>query len=121
MVFAQESMEQQLDKFYELYQKNSSDAVDYLVSNNTLMEKNQEEIINLKYQLYEIYKMLGKVYEFEKINESKIGKNITKLTFIMHHELQPIRFLFLYYHVNGKHIPLNFHYDMNYENNTQNN
>lgn len=112
---AQENIDQQLNKFYQLYQENSSDAVDYLASKNILLEQSQEEIINLKYQLYEVYKVLGKVYEFEKLSEKKIGNHISRFVYMMHHELRPIRFIFTYYTINGKFIPLSFHYDMNYE------
>jgi hypothetical protein len=111
---AQKTSDEVVAEFFRIYQINTSDAIDYAFQNNKWMEERGEEILNLKYQLFETQKLMGEYLGFEKLHEQNLGQSLKELTYVVKYERQPLRFKFHFYKARNDWEILNFYYDDNF-------
>ncbi|MDD3771464.1 MAG: hypothetical protein RBT46_06270 [Weeksellaceae bacterium] len=112
--FSQSAVDKKIERFFQVYQVNSSDAIDYLFEDNKWMENQFEEIVGLKYQLFEFQKELGEYYGYEKLYEKSLGKSIKEIVYVVKYNRMPLRFRFHFYKAKDNWTVLNFYYDGNF-------
>ena len=111
---AQKTSDEVIQEFFRIYQINTSDAIDFAFQNNKWMEERGEDILNLKYQLFETQKLMGEYLGFEKLHEQSLGQSLRELTYVVKYERQPLRFKFHFYKAKNDWEILNFYYDDNF-------
>ncbi len=81
------------DKFFSyIKQGKTNEAIDYLYGTNKWVNKNSDQVINLKNQLGQVNKLVGSYLFHELIVEEKVGNKYAHLVFLVGYERQPLRF-----------------------------
>ena len=110
--FGQHDPQQILDKFFNLYGKESpNEAIDYLFSTNVWMDDAKDQIENVKFKLNGTLKLLGDYAGHELITTKSVGDRLTLYTFMVRYDRQPLRFSLLFYKPSDEWRLLNFRYD----------
>lgn len=113
-VYSQATVDEKLNRFFQIYESGSSEAIEYLFEDNKWMENKFEEMLNLKYQLVELQKELGEYYGNEKLSELNLGESLKEVTYVVKYERMPLRFRFHFYKAKDNWMALNFYYDDNF-------
>jgi len=96
-IYAQSTPEEVIDKFFELYEKDTDAAVDYVFSTNKWMDKHQEIEKNVKERLKKNIGLIGKYYGNELILKKGAGKSYLECVYMVRYSRQPIKFTFFLY------------------------
>jgi hypothetical protein len=111
--FAQTTIKEITDKFFQLYAKDPSAALDYGFSTNKWVDTKQEDIVNLKKNLKSLVDLCGEYYSYELISEKNAGQHIKLMTYIVHYDREPVRLSFLFYQPKDSWRLYNFSYSEN--------
>lgn len=98
-------------EFFQKYETNSDEAVDYLFASNEIFSSQITELNNLKAKIKESRSALGTFLGYEKFSEKSINQTLVELKYIGKFQGQPLRFIFHYYKPKDKWIILNFNFD----------
>lgn len=81
------------DKFFAyIAQGKTNEAIDFLYATNRWVEKNSDQVMNLKGELSKLNGLVGKYTYHELISETKAGSRYAHLIYIVGYERQPLRF-----------------------------
>ncbi|HRJ28235.1 MAG TPA: hypothetical protein PLV21_10510 [Cyclobacteriaceae bacterium] len=98
--------------FFDKYENESIDsAIDYLFSTNKWMADSKDEVNQIKTNLNESVRGLGKYYGYENISSQDINKNVKQYVFQLRYDLQPLRFKVTFYKPDNEWRVQNFQYD----------
>lgn len=109
--FCQSSTKEITDKFFSIYAKDPSKAIEYGFSTNKWMDRKLDAVTDLKNKLKNLIDLCGEYYGYEMLSETTAGENIKMVTFIVKYDREPIRFSFFFYKPKDKWQLNNFSYD----------
>jgi hypothetical protein len=109
--FGQTTTKEITDKFFAIYLKDPTKAVDYGFSTNKWLDRKQDEVANLKSKLKNLIDLCGDYYGYELLSEKTAGQNIKMVTYIVRYDREPIRFTFFFYKPKDTWRLNNFSYD----------
>ena len=110
--FAQNSPEEIINKFFDLYKKAGSDeALDYIFSTNKYSGDSQEAINNLKENLRKTVSFHGSFRGYELLSRKSAGQSFVMLTFLVKHDRDPLTFRIVLYKPIDKWQVQNFKFD----------
>jgi len=112
-VIAQSNSDDITKKFFEIFEDEPLQAIDYAFSTNTWMERNVDGVENLKSQFKNLMPLIGDYYGFELITEKHITDRLVLKSFLLRYDRQPMRFTFILYKPKDKWQFQNFNYDDN--------
>lgn len=96
--------------FFEKYKaNNTSEAIDFLFDSNSNINKSQ--IQNLKDKLSSAGLLAGKFNGYEQITTQKASPSLIYYSFLVKHDIQPIRFNFMFYKPKDKWEIYKFKFD----------
>ncbi|HHW60262.1 MAG: hypothetical protein WBL11_06340 [Bacteroidales bacterium] len=98
------SYEPLMEEFFLIYKKNTPpEAIDFIFKTNPIIiQKNAEEITQIKLRLSAITAMLGEYHGYEKIREQKYGESLVVVTYMLKYSYQPLFYTFTLYYPNNK-------------------
>lgn len=102
--------------FFEKYEQEGSDkALDYLFSTNYWMEEHsKDDISSIKVSLQRHIDLIGNYYGYDYITAKSIGQNFKLYSYLIKYDLQPIRFVFIFYKPNDQWLIYHFTYDQEF-------
>ena len=99
-----------ISQFFEKYQKyGSTDAVDFIFKTNDDVTKSQ--LTELEDKLSSLSLLAGRYNGYEQITIQKTSKSLIYYSFLVKHEKQPIRFIFIFYKPKDKWKIYKFKFD----------
>ncbi|MFA5492195.1 MAG: hypothetical protein WC245_04520 [Bacteroidales bacterium] len=105
------SYEPLMEEFFLIYKKNTPpEAIDFIFKTNPIIiQKNAEEITQIKLRLSAITAMLGEYHGYEKIREQKYGESLVVVTYMLKYSYHLYSTLLLYIIliINGNYKQLN--------------
>ena len=111
MGYAQ-SPNEQINDFFQRYQSNKEGAVRHLMSNHAVSKVPEE---NLRQLLHEINKMddqsVGAFKGYELITEKHVANSLITNSYLVKHELHPVRFTFTFYKAENDWKIFHFNFD----------
>ena len=99
-----------IDAFFKKYKTNSDSAIDYLFSTNLLFT-NHAQINLLKSKLDSLEFNIGKYVGHELIAQRSATPSLVIYSYLVKHEDQPIRFIFMFYKPKDEWELYRFNYD----------
>jgi hypothetical protein len=114
--FAQKSGKEIADRFFDIYKKDPSSAIDDYFSKNKWISRKKDDVTNLKTQLKNLVEQAGQFEGYELIAEKTVGTSLKLYSFIVKYDRQPLRFLLVLYKPIDIWQPQNFSYDLNIDN-----
>lgn len=99
-----------LETFFKKYKTSSDSAIDYLFSTNKLFN-NQSQITLLKLKLDSLGAAIGKYEGRELISQKSAGTSLVIYSYLVKHENQPVRFIFMFYKPRDQWELYRFNYD----------
>ena len=99
-----------IDAFFRKYKISSDSAIDYLFSTNKLFT-NQAQINLLKSKLDSLEVNIGRYEGHELIAQKSAGNSLVIYSYLVKHENQPVRFIFMFYKPEDKWELYRFNYD----------
>jgi len=99
-----QSYEPLMDEFFSIYKNNTPpEAIDYIFKTNpTIIQRNAEEVTQIKLKLSALTAMLGEYYGYEKIKEQKYGDSLVIVTYMLKYAYQPLFYTFTLYYPKDK-------------------
>lgn len=76
-------------------------AIDYLYDGNPWISKNSDQVVNLKNQLSQLDKLVGKYVFHEEISKSEIGTRYIHIIYLVGYDRQPVRVELSFYDADG--------------------
>lgn len=119
-IFAQESPQYLLDKFFTKYSEDPGIAVRELYATNKWTERAKddiEKVISTVNGFTEDY--MGKYYGYEIITTKKFSESFELYSYLIKYDRQPLRFIFKFYKPNDKWVLLSYSLDDNLDNEIQ--
>ena len=116
----QESERDILDKFFETYKENSSEAIDYIYSFNKWIDAEGDAVKQLKSQLKQSEELVGEYHGEEFLFKGELGESFVTYIYFAKYERQPIRFTFEFYKPNNKWIVYSFKFDDSFDDDLEN-
>jgi hypothetical protein len=99
-----------IETFFKKYKTSSDSAIDYLFSTNKLFT-NYAQINLLKSKLDSLELNLGKYEGRELISQKSAGTSLVIYSYLVKHENQPVRFIFMFYRPKDQWELYRFNYD----------
>lgn len=114
ITYAQEQPEDIIDTFFEKFEQNISESIDYLFSTNELIDGTQKNVSVIKERLDTSRRLLGEYYGYELIAEYRAGYSYRKYKYSLRYERQPLKMELILYKPNNvwKVQNVNFHDDI---------
>lgn len=114
---AQATPEELMNNFFELFDKDLDNAIDYLFSTNNLIDPRQPGIQSIKEKFDISRKMLGNYYGYEIVSRYYAGDSYVKYIYSLKYERQPVKFIVILYKPDKKWKVqnVNFHDDISTE------
>ena len=110
--FAQNSPDDIVNKFFDLYKKDGSDkAIDYIFATNKYAQDSQEAIDQLKSNLKKTLTIDGPFWGYELLTKKRAGENFIMLTFLVRHDRDPLTFRIVFYKPHETWQVQNFKFD----------
>lgn len=110
-----ESPEYLIEKFFKDYKNNSDKAVNNLMNTNSnYIDINNSDNVELKNQLEELKLSLGKYYGNDPLTTNHLTSNLILYTYLANHDLQPLRFKFVFYRAEIQWRLFSFKFDLEY-------
>jgi hypothetical protein len=100
-----------IDVFFKKYKVSSDSAIDYLFSTNKLFAGNISQINLLKSKLDSLELVIGKYTGKELIAQKSTSPSLVLYSYLVKHENQPIRFIFMFYKPQNDWVLYRFNYD----------
>ena len=101
-LIAQESPEDILEPFFDAFEVNPDDAIDYIFSTNPYIEQNQQGIDRLKERFNTSRKLLGNYYGEEIIKIQSAGDSFIRYIYMLKYDRQPVKLEIILYRANEK-------------------
>ncbi|MGM0649164.1 MAG: hypothetical protein ACQES1_01515 [Bacteroidota bacterium] len=95
--FSQKTPEDILEPFFNTFDKNPDEAIEYIFTTNPYIEQNQDGIDRIKERLNTSRKLLGEYYGEELINLQSVGDSFTKYTYMLKYDRQPVKIEIILY------------------------
>ena len=99
-----------LDAFFKKYKTSPDSAIDYIFGTNKLFA-NMSQIGLLKLKLDSLQISLGKYVGHELISQRSATNSLVIYSYLVKHENQPIRFIFMFYKPKNDWELYRFNYD----------
>jgi len=99
-----------IETFFKKYKTSSDSAIDYLFGTNKLFT-NYVQINLLKSKLDSLELNLGKYEGRELISQKSAGTSLVIYSYLVKHENQPVRFIFMFYKPKDQWELYRFNYD----------
>ena len=99
-----------IETFFKKYKTSSDSAIDYLFSTNKLFT-NYAQINLLKSKLDSLILNIGKYEGRELISQKSAGTSLVIYSYLVKHEKQPVRFIFMFYKPKDQWELYRFNYD----------
>ncbi len=94
---SQSEPEDLLDTFFEIFDVNVDEAIDFLFSSNPLIDPSQQGIKAIKERLDISRRLLGEYYGHEKVREYEAGYSYRKYIYALKYERQPLKIEIILY------------------------
>lgn len=104
-----------ITKFFELFKKDSEQALDYLYGLNKWIDNEGEGVIQLKSQIKDFETQVGAYYGEEFIHKHKLGKDLSAYVYLVKYDRQPLRFTFKFYRPKDKWMIYSFKFEDSFE------
>lgn len=112
--FSQKAPERIITKFFKTYTKNKPDkAINKLCAYSPWLDSKDDELIQLKSQLRDMKKTIGKCNGYSLLTKKTLGDCYELYSYIVKFDNQPIRFTFKFYKPKNKWLAYSFAYDNN--------
>ncbi|MFO7789560.1 MAG: hypothetical protein R6V32_03230 [Bacteroidales bacterium] len=95
--FSQKTPEDILEPFFNTFDKNPDEAIEYIFTTNPYIKQNQDGIDRIKERLNTSRKLLGEYYGEELINLQSVGDSFTKYTYMLKYDRQPVKIEIILY------------------------
>jgi len=105
---AQNSPEDIVSKFFDLYKTGSDTALNYIFSTNKYFKENQGGVDDLKRKLNKVLAVDGQNWGYDLLWKKKAGDNFILLTFLVRHDRDPITFRLVFYKPHGTWVLQHF-------------
>ena len=102
-------------KFFQLFEKDPSEAVDYIYSLNKWIDLKSDAVLNVKGKLGQYKDLLGAYHGHEFIAESRLGDCFSVYVFLAKYDRQPLRFTFEFYKPKDEWIVYSFQFEDNFD------
>jgi len=99
-IYAQSTPEELMQHFFDLFEKDPSQAFDYIFSTNKLIDPNQSGIQSLKDKFETTRKVMGNYYGYDIASKNTVGNIYVKYNYILKYERQPIKLEVIMYKPN---------------------
>jgi hypothetical protein len=99
-----------IETFFKKYKTSSDSAIDYLFGTNKLFT-NYVQINLLKSKLDSLVLNIGKYEGRELISQKSAGTSLVIYSYLVKHENQPVRFIFMFYRPKDQWELYRFNYD----------
>jgi hypothetical protein len=99
-----------LDAFFKKYKTSPDSAIDYIFGTNKLFANNPQ-INLLKQKIDSLQLSLGKYVGHELISQRSATNSLVIYSYLVKHEDQPIRFIFMFYKAKNDWALYRFNYD----------
>jgi hypothetical protein len=99
-----------LDNFFKKYKDSSDVAIDYLFATNKYFT-NASGIATLKVKLDSLRISLGDYVGHELILQKSASPSLILYTYLVKHEIQPVRFTFMFYKPHSDWVLYRFKFD----------
>lgn len=101
---AQDNPEDILEPFFDAFEQNPDDAIDYIFRSNSYIEQNQQGIERLKERFNTSRKLLGNYYGEEIVKIETAGDSFIRYIYMLKYERQPVKLEILLYKPNDKWV-----------------
>ena len=110
--YGQESPQDIIKNFFNVYNKNSSKAIDELYATNPWSIRIKDGIENVKKEInsYTV-DYVGKYYGYELITKKQFSESFVLYSYLVKYDRQPMRFIFKFYKPNDKWTLYSFKVD----------
>ncbi|CAH0224611.1 hypothetical protein SRABI27_02315 [Pedobacter sp. Bi27] len=106
---SEEILKSTLDVFFKTYKNDGSDkAVDFIFAASGA---SPEQLSELKGRLAKLTVIAGNYEGYESITQQRIGESLVYYSFLVKHDIQPIRFIFIFYKAKDKWRIYKFKFD----------
>jgi hypothetical protein len=99
-----------LDGFFKKYKTSPDSAIDYIFGTNKLFANNPQ-INLLKQKIDSLQLSLGKYVGHELISQRSATNSLVIYSYLVKHEDQPVRFIFMFYKAKNDWALYRFNYD----------
>ena len=111
IVFAQ-SPNEQINEFFQRYKSNKEGAIRHLMSNNAVSKVPEENLRELIDQINKMDKQsVGDFKGYELIAEKNVANSLITNSYLVKHELHPVRFTFTFYKAENDWKIFHFNFD----------
>lgn len=112
-VRAQTNDKEIIKEFFEVFENDPIQALEYAFSTNPWMARNVDGVESVKNKFADLLPLIGDYYGWETITEKKIGENYKLVSYMVRYDRQPLRLTFIFYKPNDKWQVQNLQYDDN--------
>ncbi len=102
-------------KFFQLFEQDPAQAVDYVYGLNKWIDLKSDAVLNVKGKLNQYRELLGAYQGHEFIAESRLGECFSVYVFLAKYDRQPLRFTFEFYKPKNEWIVYSFQFDDNFD------
>jgi len=102
-----------ISNFFKKYENSPEAAIDYICSTNKTFTP--EQTSDLKNKLLAIQSKIGKFQEIEQITSKQTSKSLILYSYLVKHEIQPLRVTFIFYKPNKQWILYKFKFDDDFD------
>jgi len=107
--------------FFLKYEKEGVDsALNYIFSTNPIASPADSQLVELKAKLNSFSQMIGGFNGYELIVKKKATKDYIYCSYLVKHDIRPVRFVFIYYRPKGKWFLQQFNFDTDIDGELQN-
>ncbi|HTE01537.1 MAG TPA: hypothetical protein VK668_19755 [Mucilaginibacter sp.] len=100
-------------KFFEIYSTQPQDAIDFIFSGEKVSKESKDDITAIKKNLKMTLGVAGDYVGYELITEKNVGNSYKLMSYLVKHDKQPIRFVFVYYKPKDKWKISTFQFNTN--------
>nr|WP_276900029.1 hypothetical protein [Pedobacter kyonggii] len=107
---SEEILHTTLDSFFKIYKETgSAKAVDFIFGSDS--GATPEQLSELKDRLAKLALVAGNFEGYESITQQRIGESLVYYSYLVKHDIQPIRFIFIFYKAKDKWRIYKFKFD----------
>lgn len=108
---SQNSEQEILDQFFELYSTDPIQAIDYVYGTTEWIDIEGDAVKKLKSQLRQYEELVGNYHGKELLYTAQLGESFSTYIYFVKYDRQPIRFTFEFYKPTDKWILFSFKFD----------
>lgn len=102
VLFAQDSPEEIMEYFFQIFIDDSNKAIDYIFSTNSQIDINQPGIKSIKEGMETQRKLLGNYYGYDLVSKYYVGSVYAKYNYLFKYERQPVKVVIIFYKPDNK-------------------